>query len=115
MTDTTVVIQNKNCTINSSSITIPNTITICAPEGSQAQKYAEKNGNPFTVLETLEALPGDVDHNGSFNVTDIIQVQKWLLSINDIHLVDWKAADFNQDDKINIYDLCLMKRALLNS
>ena len=60
-------------------------------------------------------LKGDVNNDGTFNVADIILLQKWLLAVPDTHLADWKMADFCEDDKLNVFDLCLMKRELLNS
>ena len=55
----------------------------------------------------------DVNMDGSFNVADVVLLQKWLLAVPDTHLPNWKAADLCDDDKLNVFDLCLMKRALL--
>ena len=55
----------------------------------------------------------DVNMDGSFNVADVVLLQKWLLAVPDTHLPNWKAADLCEDDKLNVFDLCLMKRALL--
>jgi len=68
-----------------------------------------------TVPITSEKLKGDVNNDGTFNVADIILLQKWLLAVPDTHLADWKMADFCEDEKLNVFDLCLMKRELLNS
>ena len=38
--------------------------------------------------------------------------QKWLLAIPDAMLVDWKAADMCEDNRIDVFDLCLLKRKL---
>lgn len=38
-------------------------------------------------------------------------LQKWLLNIGNITC--WEHADFYKDDKLNIFDLCLMKQKLL--
>jgi len=58
---------------------------------------------------------GDVNADGAFNVSDVILLQKWLLAVPNTHLANWKAADFCEDEKLNVFDLCLMKRELLNS
>ena len=63
--------------------------------------------------ETLAKLMGDVNADGKFNITDVILLQKWLLAVPDTKLPDWKAADFYADNKLNIFDLCLMKRKLI--
>ena len=56
---------------------------------------------------------GDVNVDGEFNVTDVVLLQKWLLGVSDITLDDWKAADLCKDDRLDVFDLCLMKRELV--
>ncbi|MCR4645672.1 MAG: polysaccharide deacetylase family protein [Oscillospiraceae bacterium] len=64
------------------------------------------------ALET--SIAGDVNKDGAFNLKDIILFQKWLLAVPDTHLADWKAADMNKDNELDVFDLCLMKRELLS-
>ncbi len=59
-----------------------------------------------------ESIQMDVNADGAFNLLDIITMQKWLLN-DGTTLADWKAGDCDQNQKINIYDLILMKKALL--
>ena len=56
---------------------------------------------------------GDVNNDGEFNVADVVLLQKWLLAVPDTHLANWKAVDFCNDNVLNVFDLCLMKRELL--
>lgn len=70
-----------------------------------AVSAAEKSNPSF--------LMGDVNEDGSFNVADVVLLQKWLLAVHDTHLANWKAADFCEDNKLDVFDLTLMKRALL--
>ena len=81
-------------------------------------------GTKFAVLDIdwdslsgtePEILSGDVNGDGTFSISDVILLQKWLLAVPDTHLENWKAADFCADDTLNVFDLCLMKRALLNA
>ena len=72
-----------------------------------AVSAAEKSNPSF--------LMGDVNEDGSFNVADVVLLQKWLLAVPDTHLANWKAADFCEDNKLDVFDLTLMKRALLES
>ncbi|MDE6658076.1 MAG: hypothetical protein K2J88_05780, partial [Oscillospiraceae bacterium] len=58
-----------------------------------------------------EQATGDVNSDGMFNVVDIVMLQKWLLNVGNITC--WENADFYKDDKLNIFDLCLMKQKLL--
>ncbi len=60
-------------------------------------------------------IHGDVNSDGLFNITDVILLQQWLLAIPNIQLANWKAADMCKDDKLDVFDLCLMKRELLNN
>jgi endo-1,4-beta-D-glucanase Y len=60
------------------------------------------------------AVKGDVNGDGEFNIADVVTLQKWLLASPGSVLADWKAADFCEDGKLNVFDLCLMKRALFS-
>ena len=62
-----------------------------------------------------ETLLGDINDDGSFNVADIVMFQKWLLGVSDVTLPNWKAADFCEDGKLNVLDLCMMKRKLVEN
>ena len=53
--------------------------------------------------------------DGSFNIADIVMLQKWLLGVSDVTLPNWKAADFCEDEKLNVLDLCMMKRKLVEN
>ena len=58
-------------------------------------------------------LMGDLNDDSSFNVADVVLLQKWLLAVPNTHLANWKAANFCEDDRLDVFDLTLMKRALL--
>ena len=62
-----------------------------------------------------DTLLGDINDDGSFNVADIVMLQKWLLGVSDVTLPNWKAADFCEDGKLNVLDLCMMKRKLVEN
>ena len=62
---------------------------------------------------TNETIKGDINANGSFDVADIVLLQKWLLSVSNVELLDWEAADFYEDGILNIFDLCMMKRKFI--
>lgn len=65
---------------------------------------------------TLESdLNGDINNDGEFTVADVVALQKWLLAVPDVKLADWKAGDLCEDDRLDVFDLCLMKRELLKS
>ena len=68
---------------------------------------------PASAADT--AVSGDVNADGSFNVADVILLQKWLLAVPDVTLADWQAADFYADGTLDVFDLCLMKQQLLHA
>jgi len=67
------------------------------------------------VDEGEELLMGDVNNDGKFNVSDAVLLQKWLLAVPDVELANWKAADFCEDDRLDVFDLCLMKKELIEA
>ncbi len=62
-----------------------------------------------------KAASGDVDANGEFNISDVVIFQKWLLGVTSYSLDDWKAADFCNDGKLDIFDLTRMKKELIKN
>ena len=66
------------------------------------------------VLESLNIIiPGDVNADGTFNISDVVMMKKWLLAVPDVKLEDWKSGDLCDDNILNVFDLCLMKRKLI--
>lgn len=67
---------------------------------------AKANAAPVEVI-------GDVNMDGAFNAADAVLLQKWLLAVPDTYLANWEAADFCKDNKLDVFDLCMMKRELI--
>lgn len=65
-----------------------------------------------TYLDNSKIM-GDVNCDGELTIADIVLLQKWLLAVPDIELKNWKAADFYNDEKLDAFDLCLMKMEIL--
>ena len=63
--------------------------------------------------EVSDRLMGDVNADGKFNISDVVVLQNWILAIPDVNLADWKAADLNKNNRLDIADFCLMKEKLL--
>ena len=111
-----------------SSITVPESVTSIGTRafdrcgatikgftGSYAMAYAAENKIPFESVGEISAQgKGDVNADGAFNTADVVLLQKWLLAVPDTELADWQAADLYQDGRLNVFDLCLMKRELLS-
>ena len=57
-------------------------------------------------------ITGDVNNDQTFNITDIVAMQKWLT--NQDSLSAWQNGDLNKDGVLTAFDLVLMHRAILN-
>ncbi len=58
-------------------------------------------------------VKGDVNADGEFTIADIVLLQKWILNTPDVKPADWKAGDLCEDGRLDVFDLCLMKRILI--
>jgi hypothetical protein len=72
-----------------------------------------ENGSADVVFRLKFDPTGDVNDDGEFNVADVVLMQKWLLGSADAKLINWKVADFCNDNVLNVFDLCLMRKALI--
>lgn len=54
-----------------------------------------------------EYIKGDVNKSGKFDIADIVTMQNWILCNGE--LPDWKAGDLNNDNRIDVFDVCLMR------
>lgn len=84
---------------------------------------SDKNelGADYYSLEEYEnyldnsRIMGDVNGDGEFNIADLVLFQKWLLAVPDAELVNWKAANFCKDERLDVFDLCFMRKALIEA
>lgn len=83
--------------------------------GGILETYPAQFGNvkKVSVISNSNEMTGDVNSDGEFSVADVVKLQKWLLAVPDTYLANWKAADYCDDDCLNVFDLCLMKSALI--
>ena len=70
-------------------------------------------GEPAYPFESITHVKGDVNADGILSIADIVLFQKWLLAASEIKLPKWRAADLCKDDKLDSFDLYLMKKELL--
>lgn len=78
-----------------------------------------------TTTTTTEEIPpimggfplpdpdGDVNLDGRFGIADIVTMQRWMLGKKDIEVKHWGNADLYNDDKIDVFDVCLMREKLI--
>jgi len=77
----------------------------------------------FTVESDMERTAnfgeyvptGDVNADGSFNIADVVLMQKWLLGVPGAELADRKAGDLCQYNRSDAFDLAMMRTQLINS
>lgn len=76
------------------------------------------NNASYTFDESFvppaEDVEGDINKDGEFNTADLLLLNKWLLGTPDTELKDWKAGDFTKDEVLDIYDLVMMRKALIS-
>ncbi len=61
-----------------------------------------------------ESVRGDVNADGDFTAADLVALQKWLISAPNVNLADWKAGDFCENDRLDAFDLSMMRKELLS-
>ena len=84
-------------------------------DGSRISPLTELNSDKNELgadFFAFDSVIGDVNADGEFNVADLVQFQKWLLASPDAKLGNWKNADLCRDGRLNVFDLCLMRREL---
>ena len=78
--------------------------------------FDNKNTLSTNRLQLMTETPnGDVNADGTFNIADVVLLQKWLLAVPDTKLVNWRAGNFCNDNRLDVFDLCLMKQELLKN
>ncbi len=58
-------------------------------------------------------IKGDVNGDEKFTISDVVMLQKWLIRSGELTI--WKNGDLYEDGVINVFDLCIMKRMLIES
>lgn len=108
-----ITIKNPNCDFyslfNEPYITDVSEKTIYSYKTGSVEERAKESGYQFQPL----SANGDVNADGDFNIADVVTFQKWLLAEREISLNIWQAGDLCEDGRIDVFDLCLMKRMLV--
>lgn len=67
------------------------------------------------VISGEDKIKGDINGDGDFNISDVVLLQKWFLAVPNTNIVNWKAADLCEDDRLDVLDFCLMKHMLIEN
>ena len=98
----------KYCVFGSSSgATFMDSVEIVRNFIERRKNYLDALWQPYVMLR------GDVNADGTFDIADVVLLQKWLLAVPNTHLPIWQAADLCEDNKLDVFDLCLMKREMI--
>jgi len=65
-------------------------------------------------MESTDVLKGDLNFDNLLTVADLVALQKYLLNNNDFNKSLFYYADMNDDEKVNAFDLILLRQAVAN-
>ncbi len=73
-----------------------------------------KNSNIVYDSGSFEEVAGDINMDGTLSIADAVLLQKWLLNVPDTELKNWKAGDFTDDALLDVFDLIMLKKAIIS-
>ncbi len=62
------------------------------------------------VFNIKITVSGNINGDEAFSVADVVTLQKWLLGAADVEIWNGAEADYYLDGKLDVFDLCLMKK-----
>lgn len=77
-----------------------------------AQLYRADYASVYSADENL-ANYGDVTHNGSLDIADVLEIQKYLAQAVDLSSADKKFADYDSNGLINLTDVLKIQNKLV--
>ena len=66
-----------------------------------------------SICGEIDSVMGDINGDEEFTIADVVLLQKWLLAVPDIQIENWQLANFCRDDRLDVFDICLMRRELI--
>jgi len=76
-------------------------------------EFAEFNNTGGTYIKYGIDKKGDVNCDGEVTIADAVLLQKWLLAVPGTQIPYWKNADLCEDDRLDVFDLCLLKQMII--
>lgn len=82
-------------------------------EFSNSGRVNVENLSLVDITPNEQIIQGDVNDDGIYGISDLVLFQKWLLGSSTANLDNWEAADLCKDCRLDLFDLCLMRRRLI--
>ncbi len=83
-------------------------VTIYCYKDSYAKTYAESKSIPYVLIDGLKL--GDVNRDGSVDVLDSIDIQKYTIDKIEFDEEQLSVADLNNDEEINVLDALIIQK-----
>ena len=108
-----ITIPDSVTSIESNAFSQCTSLVIKGYTGSYAETFANINRIPFESLgDAPREIMGDVNNDGSVSIADAVTLQNFLLGRTKT-LGNWKNADLCKDDRLDVFDMVLMRRLLI--
>ena len=85
----------------------------CGVKGTLRPCVFLQRGDDTSEIKPPKRAAHDINYDGSFAISDLVSLQNWLIKSENAPYINWQAADFCKDGRIDIFDLLLMKKNLL--
>ena len=96
--------------INVTSFSGDENLTLGVWYGSYGYEYAIENGIDYTLLDGVKL--GDASGDGSVNINDVTVIQRYLAELETLEGIYLHAADANQDGTVDIADATIIQMYL---
>lgn len=112
VTETTSTTTSVSTTTEQSTTTTT-IVTVTTGQSTTITTDVTSTQSTKTTTTTIDLFYGDINDDGVLSVIDVVMLQKYILAISSFQKSEFEASDMNQDNKVNVFDLCLLKRELL--
>jgi hypothetical protein len=74
---------------------------------------AVNGGYPVLAWQTEAKTIGDINNDGKIGIADAVVLQRHLLGQSPLHANKFYAADINQDNTVDVFDMVSMRKLLI--
>ena len=68
----------------------------------------------YAVPINQSQLKGDINEDGETTVADLVLLQKYMVNKSELTETQLKAADYNSDNLVNVFDAVALRNSFLN-